>query len=72
MQLLLIVLSKNKWILDKNKGKSSHWYKYLFKRYPLHHIPPAKLRYILIVWREVEWLVSRQKLYDQPLDQWKE
>ena len=37
MQLLLTVLNKNKWILDENKRKLSHWYKYLFKRYPLHH-----------------------------------
>ena len=72
MQLLLTVLNKNKWILGKNKRKLSHWYKYLFKRYPLHHIPPAKLCYILIVWCEVEWLVSQQKSYDQPLNWWKE
>ena len=36
-QLLLTVLNKNKLILGENKGKSSRWYKYLFKRYPLRH-----------------------------------
>ena len=72
MQLLLTVLNKNKLILVINKGKSSHWYKYLFKRYPLCHIPPAKLCYVLIVQCKVEWLVSQQKPYDWPLNQWKE
>ena len=72
MQLLLTVLDKDKWILDENKGKSRSWYKHLFRRYPLHHIPPAKLCYVLIVQCKVERSVGRQKLYDQPLDQWKE
>ena len=69
---LLTVLNKNKWILDENKRKSSHWYSYLFKRYPLCHIPPPKFYYILIVWWKVEQLVSQQKSYDRPLNQWKE
>ena len=72
MQLLVTVLNKNKWILDENKRKLSHWYKYLFKRYPLHHIPPAKLYYILIVWCKVEQSVGQQKSCDWPLNQWKE
>ena len=49
MQLLLTVLNKNKWILGKNKRKLSHWYKYLFKRYPLHHSTNKQLEYIISI-----------------------
>ena len=65
-----MILSKNKLIKNKNKWKSSHWCKYLFKRYTLRHIPPDKLHYVLVVWHKVKWSVGQQKLYDQPLNQW--
>ena len=54
MQLLLTVLNKNKLILGKNKGKSGHWYKYLFKRYPLHH---SRFKLSPDYWNNVDYIL---------------
>ena len=55
-------------LLDKLNKTNEDWVigvNIYWKRYPLHHIPPAKLCYILIVWHEVKWLVGGQKSYGQ-------